>query len=119
MGTAMQQPHLERTKPCRDCCQPRPLARFLPSRHTADGRVDCCLDCIRLAAQRQRDESDRRRALAEQSEHPARAESLDRTDEGQGPAAQSALTTEVRQMYARAREAPIAFLAALENIIPA
>ena len=37
-------------KTCCCCCAAKPVARFLHSKHTADGRTDRCLDCIRAAA---------------------------------------------------------------------
>ncbi len=49
-------------KTCGCCCAAKPLARFLHSKHTADGRTDRCLDCIRAAARREGEQREQRHA---------------------------------------------------------
>jgi hypothetical protein len=59
----MSHAHLE-TKPCRECHELRTLDRFLPSRTSPDGHGDRCRPCIFAEAQRNREDRERRRALA-------------------------------------------------------
>ena len=51
-------------KTCRECNRDRPVSRFLPVRHTADGLSNRCLDCVLTEAQRNRQQREARRACS-------------------------------------------------------
>jgi len=44
----------EQLKTCTQCHVDRPVERFPCSKLMPDGRIDCCLDCIRAIARRDR-----------------------------------------------------------------
>jgi hypothetical protein len=60
-SAAMMEAALTAVKTCGCCGAVKPLARFLHSKHTADGRTDRCLDCIRAAARREGERREQRR----------------------------------------------------------
>jgi hypothetical protein len=59
-------------KRCRECRERRPLDRYFPSRFSLDGYGDRCRPCVFAEAARNREERERRRALAPVTAKPRR-----------------------------------------------